>query len=575
MPNAIEDRFGGSTTSTTMAGAASNVDFFGNCSSREDLNTTILVLECVADILQTTRQEQMELVARSAEVSRNLYVLYAAALVFFMQAGFAMLCAGAVRKKNLQNTMLKNLLDACGSSVAFYAVGYAFAFGDGSNPNGFIGTTNFFLMDVEDYTFWIYQYAFSAASATIVAGTLAERCKMGAYAYYTTIVSGFVYPVVVHVIWSNYGVLSPFKENPFLGAGVIDFAGSGVVHMTGGCIALIATWVLGPRRGRFHDEKTGEVLAKPKDIKGHNMGLQLLGTMILWFGWYGFNSGSALLLDTPHYQEVAGLCLVTTTLAAGVAGITVLLFNLIIMERIEGKAKYDLTLTMNGVLAGLAGITGGCGIVEPWAAVIIGFVAGILYLCSSKLLIVLRLDDAVDAIPVHLVGGMWGMLSVGLFASPLRLEKAYGHQNHVGFFHSIFSPFQTIDGTLLASQIVGICFIIGWCFVTMLPFFAILDYFGLFRSDVMDELRGLDNSFHGGLRGNGEDALAPEAMENLERRILKTVQRNRTDASRAPSGARGTYSKASGSVGIDDDDSLEYMSSELLTGHHDVEVPMK
>jgi Amt family ammonium transporter len=179
-------------------------------------------------------------------------------------------------------------LKQCGSSVAFYAVGYAFAFGDGSNPNGFIGTTNFFLMDVEDYTFWIFQYAFSAASATIVAGTLAERCKMGAYAYYTTIVSGFVYPVVVHVIWSNHGFLSPFKVKPFLGVGVIDFAGSGVVHITGGCVALIATWVLGPRRGRFHDEKTGELLAKPKDIKGHNMGLQVRNSSKQFFTCFSF-----------------------------------------------------------------------------------------------------------------------------------------------------------------------------------------------------------------------------------------------------------------------------------------------
>lgn len=163
----------------------------------------------------------------------------------------------------------------CGSSIAFYAVGYAFAFGEGSNPNGFIGTTNFFLMDVDDLTFWIYQWAFSAASATIVAGTLAERCKMAAYVYYTVLVSGFVYPVVAHSIWSVNGFLAYTKPNPFLGVGVLDFAGSGVVHMTGGTIALVATWILGPRRGRFHDERTGEVLDTPNEIKGHNMGLQV------------------------------------------------------------------------------------------------------------------------------------------------------------------------------------------------------------------------------------------------------------------------------------------------------------
>jgi Amt family ammonium transporter len=192
-----------------------------------------------------------------------------------MQAGFAMICAGAVRRKNLQNTMLKNLLDACGASVAFYSVGYALAFGDGSNPNGFIGTTNFFLSGVDDVAFWLFQYAFSAASATIVAGTLAERCQMGAYFYYTIFLSGFVYPIIVHAVWSPYGFLSSGNVDPLLGVGVVDIAGGGVVHITGGVTALVATWVLGPRRGRFHDEQTGELLDKPKDIKGHNIGLQV------------------------------------------------------------------------------------------------------------------------------------------------------------------------------------------------------------------------------------------------------------------------------------------------------------
>lgn len=161
--------------------------------------------------------------------------------------------------------------------MSFYLVGYAFAYGEGERTNGFIGTGNFFLKGVEEdkYAFWVYQYTFSAASATIVAGTLAERCKMGAYFYYSILVSGFVYPVVVHVIWSEQGFLSTFREDPLWGIGVIDFSGSGVVHMTGGSIALVATWILGPRRGRFHDEQTGVPLEKPRPIKGHNMGLQV------------------------------------------------------------------------------------------------------------------------------------------------------------------------------------------------------------------------------------------------------------------------------------------------------------
>ena len=188
-----------------------------------------------------------------------------------------MLCAGAVRKKNVRNTMLKNLLDACGAALAFFTVGYAFAFGgmDKGSPNKtFIGTSNFFLMDVDDLSFWLFQYAFSAASATIVAGTLAERCQMSAYMCYSLLLGGFVYPVIAHSIWSPQGFLSHLSVEPLWGVGMIDFAGGGVVHMTGGTTALFATSILGPRRGRFHDS-TGRKLDKPIEMPGHSVALQV------------------------------------------------------------------------------------------------------------------------------------------------------------------------------------------------------------------------------------------------------------------------------------------------------------
>lgn len=173
--------------------------------------------------------------------------------------------------------MLKNLLDACGASLAFFTIGYAFAFG-GSEPESprktFVGNTNFFLMGVDDYAFWLFQYAFSAASATIVAGTLAERCQMSAYLCYSFMLTGWVYPVVAHSMWSPNGFLSPFSVDPLWGVGVIDFAGSGVVHTTGGITALFATIILGPRRGRFHDEE-GRRLDTPREIPGHSMALQV------------------------------------------------------------------------------------------------------------------------------------------------------------------------------------------------------------------------------------------------------------------------------------------------------------
>lgn len=196
-----------------------------------------------------------------------------------------MLCAGAVRKKNVQNTMLKNLLDACGAAVSFYLIGYAFSFGGGADATQktFIGTSNFFSLGDIDPAFWFFQYAFSATSVTIVAGTLAERCQMAAYLCYSIFLVGFVYPVVAHAIWSQNGFLSTFNASPFNSIGVLDFAGSGVVHLTGGTTACIATYILGPRRGRFYDSR-GKPLDKPKPFPGHSMALQLQGTMILWFG---------------------------------------------------------------------------------------------------------------------------------------------------------------------------------------------------------------------------------------------------------------------------------------------------
>jgi Ammonium Transporter Family len=208
---------------------------------------------------------------------RSIGLVFAGSLVFFMQAGFAMLCAGAVRKKNVQNTLLKNLLDACGASIAWFCVGYAFAFG-GSQPlspvKTFIGTSNFFFMDVKDPAYWFFQYAFSAASATIIAGTLAERCQMAAYFGYSIVLVGWVYPVIVHAIWSPNGFLAADNISPLLGVGMVDFAGSGVVHLTGGVTALFATIILGPRRGRFHDE-TGRKLDKPREFLGNSMSLQV------------------------------------------------------------------------------------------------------------------------------------------------------------------------------------------------------------------------------------------------------------------------------------------------------------
>jgi Amt family ammonium transporter len=216
---------------------------------------------------------------------RQWQFVFSGAMVFFMQAGFAMVCAGCVRKKNLHNTVLKNLLDVCGASVAFYTVGYGLAFG-GQNDNNdisFMGTTNFFATGNVEPSYWFFQFVLSATAVTIVAGTLAERCKMAAYLWYSLFLTGFVYPITAHTIWSHKGILSASAADPYRGIGVIDFAGSGVIHLAGGSIALAATYILGPRKGRFYDEQ-GKPLDKPVEFPGHSIALQLLGTLILWFG---------------------------------------------------------------------------------------------------------------------------------------------------------------------------------------------------------------------------------------------------------------------------------------------------
>lgn len=445
----------------------------------------------------------------------TFFLIYASSLVFFMQAGFAMLCAGCVQHKNVQNSMLKNLLDACGAALGFYSVGYAFAYGgmDYADPKKtFIGTENFFLIGVDDLMFWLFQFAFAASAATIVAGTLAERCQMAAYLCYSLTLTGFVYPVVAHSVWSPQGFLNANAVNPLWGVGVIDFAGSLVVHLTGGATALIATYLLGPRRGRFYDHR-GNPLEIPKEFPGHSMALQMLGAFILWFGWYGFNIGSAHSISGPHQAQVVSLVAVNTTLAAASACVAALGANYIHDERKTGEGSFSLTYAMNGTLGGLVSITGACGVVEPWAAVIIGFFAGIFYFSVSKLLVRMRIDDVVDAVPVHMTNGIWGTIAVGLFASSDRVKLAYGEVHDAGVFMGG-------NGTLLGCQSVGVLFVVGWVAFIMFPFFSVLNYMGWFRASASDEVEGLDSRYHAST-GKLDTQVGPTARYGQSNQRLK------------------------------------------------------
>jgi len=443
----------------------------------------------------------------------TFFLLFAGALVFLMQAGFAMLCAGSVRQKNVKNIMLKNLLDACGGAIGFYTLGYGFAYGTGST---FIGSSNFAITEMSsgaDYIGFFFQFAFAATAATIVAGTVAERCKMSAYLCYSLFLTAFVYPVVVRSIWSSDGFLTAFRDDAFRGIGVIDFAGSGVVHMTGGATALVAAIVLGPRNGRFYD-LDGNVLETPVSFPAHSTALQILGTFILWFGWYGFNPGSALAIANDDSSATAALCAVTTTLAAACGCVTAMFFDCGIDYLSTGEISYDLTMAMNGALGGLVAITAGCSVVKPWAAVIIGVIGGLVYYGFSKFLIQMKIDDAVDAIPVHFANGAWGVLAVGLFADKELQEVAGFGTAHSGLFDSG-------DGTLLLVQFIAICWICGWVFAVMTPFFVTLNAAGMFRVDALEEEVGLDISHHRGTAYDLEPAKQTDVEELMEVRASR------------------------------------------------------
>lgn len=387
-------------------------------------------------------------------------------------------------------------------AIGFFVCGYSFAFG-ADNKNRFIGSSSslFALSGVTkgtDYIDFFFQFAFAASAATIVAGTIAERCKMAAYFCYAIMLCAFVYPVVVHSIWSNDGFLSAAAamEDRFQGVGMIDFAGSGVVHMTGGMCALIGAVVLGPRIGRFYDEN-GNVYDEPKTFAPHSVTLQVLGTFILWFGWYGFNAGSTLGISDENSGHVAALAAVNTTMSGAFAAVSSMFLDCILNFRKHGEVEYDLTMAMNGGLAGLVGVTGACAVVAPWAACVIGFVSGCVYCLGSSLLIKLRIDDAVDGIPVHLFAGIWGCIATGLFAEPTRTQIAYGDDViHFGWFYSWGRG--SGDANLLLAEICGILFIVAWTVGVMGPFFLLLDFAGMFRADPLEELAGLDESRHKG-----------------------------------------------------------------------------
>jgi Amt family ammonium transporter len=445
-----------------------------------------------ADLIEAI-QAGYDMSAANARDMDIAWLVLCGALVFFMQGGFAMLTAGLVHPKNVTNILFKNMMDASIAALCFWSIGYMIAYGEDSG--GFIGTKhNFFLDQIynnagaggsDGWEGWFFQWAFAGACATIVAGSVAERTKIEAYFIYSIILTGFIYPVVVHWGWGS-GFLSAWGAYPDAEGnarpiftrdersnGMIDFAGSGIVHMVGGFSGFMGAIVVGPRKGRFIDGKVNQLYPG-------NHALQALGVFILWFGWYGFNCGSTLMISA-NAANVAGKVAVTTTIAAATGCITATLTSRVM------TGHYDISTGLNGILAGLVSITANCSVVNPWHAFVIGMVGAWLLILGSKLLLILKVDDPCDACVVHGFCGVWGLWATGLFCTDGNVQyAAYPNTN------SACKRFEQFG-----VQVVGSLVIIAWtCATTGLLFMGIKYTVGMRVDSEIEEL-GLDASEHG------------------------------------------------------------------------------
>ncbi len=409
--------------------------------------------------------QELEGLAALEELGRSvdtIWVLLAAFLVFFMQAGFAMLEAGATRAKNAINILMKNLLDFCFATLAFWAVGFAFMFGTGTP---IIGLEGFFLGgmdlnatgDIPILAFWLFQLVFTGTAATIVSGAMAERIHFKSYLLHSFLITAFIYPIFGHWVWGG-GWLAEL--------GFLDFAGSTVVHSVGGWSALVGTVILGPRIGRFDAQGCSTPIA------GHSLPLMALGIFILWLGWFGFNPGSQLAAAGSDDANAIALVAVNTNIAATAGAMGALLVAWL------RSGKPDLAFALNGVLGGLVAITASCAFVTPVAAYAIGLVGGALVVLGSAWLESLKIDDPVGAIPAHLMAGIWGTLALGLFATDSGL-----------FYGGGFGQ--------LSVQLVGIIACAFWTVgCSFLMFTMIRAFFGLRVSPEQEE-QGLDIGEHG------------------------------------------------------------------------------
>jgi Amt family ammonium transporter len=415
-----------------------------------------------------------------------VWTLFSGALVFFMQAGFALLGAGLIRAKNTVNYLTKNLLDFAAGGLSFWAFGFAFMFGGSelapglTDGNAVIGFSGFFLTteayDVTTIMFWFFQMMFAATTATIVAGAMAERTRVTAYLAYSFLVTAIVYPIYGHWMWGG-GWLGGEQLEAWIGASAVDFAGSGVVHTIGGMLALAGAATVGARLGKYGPNRL------VRKIPGHNMVYVVIGTFILFFGWFGFNGGS-----TVNGNDLRIAVIITNTFLAGATGTVVAAYVGLLRT-----GKISVANSSNGALAGLVGITAPCAFVAPWAAVVIGAVAAVLMLASVDIVErVLRVDDPVGAVSVHGTAGVWGLLAVGIFA-----DGTYGG----------VSGFVAGNGIQFVAQLIAAAVAVAWALGTGLVLFRVLKLTMGLRASAEEERTGLDQPEH------GEDAYGPDPSE--------------------------------------------------------------
>ncbi|MEM9468318.1 MAG: ammonium transporter [Actinomycetota bacterium] len=415
----------------------------------------------------------------------NLWLVVAGALVFLMQAGFAFVEAGLTRAKNLANIMAKNLADMAVGVTMFFLVGFTIAYGSGGS-DWIGGFGDMLLLDSMDNinliaavdddgsivpalspaaTFF-FQVVFAATAVTIASGALAERTKFSTYLIFAAVMTAVIYPVVVHWTWGG-GLIAQMS----IGDAVYsDFAGSTIVHLTGAVAALVGAYLVGPRIGKYGED------GKPRAIPGHNIGYAVIGVFILWFGWFGFNAGSELIAD----EFLAFLA--TNTLIAAAAG--VIGASAVIWLK-TGKA--DVAMAGNGALAGLVSITAPVGAVDPWAAFVIGLIGGLIVVFSVLAFDSIRIDDPVGAISVHGTCGIWGTLSIGLFA---KYDDAFLGRDDAGLFYG-----GGLDQLIM--QLVMVLIVIAWVGITSYILFAALKATIGLRVDEEEEVMGLDVAEHG------------------------------------------------------------------------------